>query len=135
MLPTSLLPCICLMLNKHQDLSSVSCTCNRGQHHCTGFTGLTSQQKAAVRINIMDKLSDAQIQHTTGFKLCLFLINRNILLAISAGAMAQPILINSLNIVLISLQILTLPTAMAEQEICVFDCMGINLISDKLISL
>lgn len=88
-----------------------------------------------MRIHIMDKLSDTQTQRTTGFKWCLFLVNRNILLVISVGAMAQPVLINSLNIILISLSILTLPTAMAEEEICVFDCMGINLISDKLISL
>lgn len=49
--------------------------------------------------------------------------------------MEQPILINSLNIILISLLILTLPTEMAEQEISVFDSKGINLISDKLYSL
>lgn len=49
--------------------------------------------------------------------------------------MAQPIFMNSLGIILISLNILTLPTAMEEWENCVFDCMEINQISDKLISL
>lgn len=49
--------------------------------------------------------------------------------------MAQPTLVKSLHIILISLQILTLPTAKAEWEICVFDYMGINVISEKGISL